>query len=69
MLKGPYVNCSNIALIAATRRLDPGISLLDIFTQVNTVGATHKVPNKENLASLGKSTGVLQQNKICHPLN
>jgi hypothetical protein len=51
-------------LIAATRRLDPGISLLDIFTQVNTVGATQKVPNNENRANLGKSTELLQSCKI-----
>lgn len=43
------MNCSIIALKAATLKVVPGISLLVILTHVKTVGATQNVPKRKNL--------------------
>ena len=61
MLKGPYVNCSITALVTANPNVDPGINFDDNLTQKNTVGATHREPNNENLTSLWVSIENLKE--------
>ena len=68
MLKGPQVNCSIIALKAATLKVVPGISLLVILTHVKTVGATQNVPKRKNLPRREKLIEALkmyQRNTSC----
>lgn len=52
---GPYVNCSNAALVIPVRKFDPGNTNDVSFTHPYSVGATYNDPYRENLAHFFQS--------------